>query len=708
MWYPVELTIENVASHALSTYRFQGGRVVVIQGENHDKHSGQESNGSGKSGLLEGIAVALAGVSFRKVRAAELVRNGQESLRVVMSLRNERMQLATPSSNLTQQGVTMEIERVIYANTKASKVAVRLNGEPISRLTSVDEANEFILQQLGISKEDLLNYFLVSKEKFCSFFDSPDAKKKQLINRFSGADRLDQLIPQLEVKLADMEKRVALVRESETQSRTRVNVYKEELHEAQQAKPIQERENEVNALLERSNQLETDYSEAKDEATRAEEAKSQIAEELVALGSDTSAQKMTDLNAQSEGVANEVTKLQAAVKAVEGPGSEWAADRAGLNQKRDKLNEQLREAKSTLKEVEDFEAELQKTLRGSVECPKCEHPFSLAEPGSNIEECRAELKELNEVILPAAKSAVVQAQVAISRVDNEVEEARGRMEDRRREAEAAVTTYREAHEAPLQQRAAEIRRESQAHLTKFHESNNRLAIAGNKVIGLSHKIQRLKNELGEINDKIDRLQNAPLEDLVAPLLVKLDKAQQELTRDETDHEEAKQARDKAAAWPVRLKQFKSYLANQLLDTLSGYTNLYLEKIGSDLQIELEGYRLLADRKTIKEELTAKLLRGGEDAGSFHKYSGGEKGRVDMCQILAVQHLINLNAPTGGLNLLVTDEILESVDSRGIHEMARKLDTLERNIMIVTHAGADVPFPNRILIEKRNGVSSLAA
>jgi exonuclease SbcC len=696
MWYPELLTIQNLASHELSSYQFQAGRVVVIQGENHDKHSGQESNGSGKSGLLEGLAVALAGTSFRKVRAVELVRNGQDWLRVVFAARN------------TKTAQTMEIERVIFSSSKASKVAVKLNGEPVSRLTSVDEANTFILEQLGVSKEDLLNYFLISKEKFCSFFDTADSKKKELINRFSGADRLDQVLPDLEESLAKAERAVSVTQQTEIQARTRVGVYSDELKEMQAFDRLKEREEKVAALVEQANTLEGEYGTAKDLYQQAVEVEGLINKELEALGKDTSTAKQAELTTQAQAVATAISKLQADVSAVEGPGSKWQTERADLLLKKGTLQTELETAKATRREIEDFEADLQKTIRGSVACPKCQHHFSLAEPGSDIAACRHELQELTESMLPDAKSAVVKLELAISRVDADLEVARENMEKRRFFAEEEVRSYRKQHEAPLQRRGQQIHEESQQFFTKRSEISERLSLAQYAVRSAETRKDRLKSALADVNTTLETLQNQELEDLTAPILAKLDKAQQELTKAEAAHEQAKVARDKTAAWPVRIKQFKSYLANQLLDTLSGYTNLYLEKIGSDLQIELEGYRLLADQKTIKEALTAKLLRGGEDAGSFHKYSGGEKGRVDMCQILAVQHLINLNSPTGGLNLLVTDEILESVDSRGIHEIARKLDNLDKNILLVTHAGADVPFPNRILIEKRNGVSTLAA
>ena len=48
---------------------------------------------------------------------------------------------------------------------------------------SVDAYNKYILEKLGITKDELYNNFLLSKHKYQDFLSSSDKDKKEIINR---------------------------------------------------------------------------------------------------------------------------------------------------------------------------------------------------------------------------------------------------------------------------------------------------------------------------------------------------------------------------------------------------------------------------------------------------------------------------------------------------------------------------------------------
>ena len=65
MWKAKELRLVNFISHSESKWIIVNGVATMVYGINlYD--DGQESNGSGKSALLEGFCVALLGESLRK------------------------------------------------------------------------------------------------------------------------------------------------------------------------------------------------------------------------------------------------------------------------------------------------------------------------------------------------------------------------------------------------------------------------------------------------------------------------------------------------------------------------------------------------------------------------------------------------------------------------------------------------------------------
>ena len=60
---------------------------------------------------------------------------------------------------------------------------------------------------------------------------------------------------------------------------------------------------------------------------------------------------------------------------------------------------------------------------------------------------------------------------------------------------------------------------------------------------------------------------------------------------------------------------------------------------------------------------------------FMAMSGGERGRIKLAGILAIQHLINMSLNGNGLNLLILDESLSGIDSEGTMEFVNILENI---------------------------------
>ena len=130
-------------------------------------------------------------------------------------------------------------------------------------------------------------------------------------------------------------------------------------------------------------------------------------------------------------------------------------------------------------------------------------------------------------------------------------------------------------------------------------------------------------------------------------------------------------------------------------------------MGSNIQIQLEGFTLLSDNKTIREKISCQVLMDGISKGSLGKFSEGERGKVEIATILALQKLLNLNCESGGLNLTSIDEILESISKRGLVNIVDSLKDSEQYIKLVTHVYLDKEYSDiSRVVEKNNGVSKL--
>lgn len=169
-------------------------KCYVIQGRNED-NKGQQSNGAGKTSLLDIIAVGLLGQSLtgRDLKKCVNRYSGESSFTVELQLKGEH---------------SLSITRTVYNNTRSQELVLKFDDKPVEGVPSksgvhygvdVKGGNAWILQILGISKEDLLNYFLISRLSYKGFLSSNNTDKIAVISRFSNASLVDKAIISLEV-----------------------------------------------------------------------------------------------------------------------------------------------------------------------------------------------------------------------------------------------------------------------------------------------------------------------------------------------------------------------------------------------------------------------------------------------------------------------------------------------------------------------------
>lgn len=127
-------------------------------------------------------------------------------------------------------------------------------------------------------------------------------------------------------------------------------------------------------------------------------------------------------------------------------------------------------------------------------------------------------------------------------------------------------------------------------------------------------------------------------------------------------------------------------------------------IGSDIRVSLSGFTMLKSGK-VRDKISVSLLRDGVDCGSFEKFSKGEQTRVELASILALHKLTNVNCEEGkGLNLLIFDEILDATDEQGLTNVFNALNETHITSLVVSHGNIAENYPNRLVVNKRNGVS----
>ena len=182
MWKLKSIYAKNLCAFKELDYTLEQGHTTLVFGNNQDNDS-QVSNGSGKSALIEAIAIGLTGETLRKIKMDEIINDAGNEAQVKLELNNNEL------------GKTFCITRII---SRKSPQAITVefmdadgNAESIAQ-ASVTDYNRFVLETLGLSKDDIFSNFILSKHKYSSFLSSSDRDKKDLINRFSNGIMVDE------------------------------------------------------------------------------------------------------------------------------------------------------------------------------------------------------------------------------------------------------------------------------------------------------------------------------------------------------------------------------------------------------------------------------------------------------------------------------------------------------------------------------------
>lgn len=188
MWNPISIEIHNLFAHKNSTYEFKNNTCTVIFGDNKDD-KGFSNNGAGKTTLFEAVCIALTNESLRCLKKESFINREADDCKIIFCLENSAMKMK------------LRIERQFFRGSKPAKIAIYENGELNSQIVSVNEANKRVLELIGISREDLLRYFIISQDNHYTFFTASDSEKKEIMNRITSADMVNPVIDELNERL---------------------------------------------------------------------------------------------------------------------------------------------------------------------------------------------------------------------------------------------------------------------------------------------------------------------------------------------------------------------------------------------------------------------------------------------------------------------------------------------------------------------------
>lgn len=693
MWYPVSLKITNLFSHEDSTFDFVNNQTTLVSGINKTD-SNVQSNGSGKTSILDCISISIIGEPLRNISKKEIVRNGEKSGTSILTLKN----------NILNKELMISSEINVI---KSSKVLIWENGQLNDQLKDLEakESYKYILKEIGISKEDLINYFLISKDSYQSFFLNGDVAKKEIINRFSKANTVDAVEPLMK---EDIEKLNTSITKFKTQFETNVGI-------------LTHLEEEVN-----KEKLESSIEQTRQLTIKTLEEEKDVVLKKCEEIPDLMEAKGVDINFLSETIVTRTSANEKMIRKKEGIEKEISTLEIDIDQvskeqdeleesyepKFDKLNEDIKKLQDDIEEnnqlIKDCDkdiAEIDSVLAGKIQCPKCEEEFILKDKTYDIttaivnkkefESIKQDLQDVNielESETVDLKEKIRLLKISLDKDNSSLIEKKTGFKKGLRELEVSLT---------------QIKKQISENETTLNDENKKLKTLQSELEEIESSIDKYEIQIAAFDKAIETELAKEYPDNTIETKKKIETLQQQNVELNDKIESLTSEKNLIEEWQIRFKQFKSFLANSSISAIEEMTNYFLLKMKTNLTVQIDGYRELSNKK-LKEEITTLVTRDGLNGESFSKFSGGEKARVDIACILAMQKIINLASNGGGLNLLFIDEILESVDSLALTGIVKALSELDQTIFLITHVEQNMFECNKLLVEKTNGISKIVS
>lgn len=619
MWTPKYIHIKNLFGHVDTKYEFKQGVCTVIFGENRDDDD-SDNNGAGKSTIFEGIAIALTGKSLRDIDKEVFINRHSESCEVEFYLEN---------STLNR---TLGVIRKFFRGSKSTKVEVYEDGEQNTQLVSVNEANARVIDLIGVTRDDLLRYFIISQDNRYQFFTAGDSEKKEVLNRITNADMINPILE----KLSNDKKRLSA---DSNDISSQIGTYEGKLqfYREQRAEAIALDDN--HEISEGEKQIKLN----KDKIQFASAAVEEYTKKLESIKSSADYALIGNLPDVSE-----------------------------LEEKRKKIRSKIKSLEEQESEAEQIIKDLKADISGAVECPECGHKFM---PESNydltVKQAKKLIKETEEN-LESIRDLISKKKVRLRKVNESIDEADQLEIKARRAKQNAKDAERDIEEEKknierFNKRITEIEREI-ADIKKNSRSAKIVKQCDEKIKDVEHKIRDAKKKMSTMTEELSMVEY----------------------------------------WSYYMGKngFATYLANRSVKIIEGITNSFLKKFRSSMTVEINGFKINKDG-SVREKIDVLAVYKGKYAQNFMGYSGGERSRIFLASILGIQHLINLSAHGKGLDLLLLDESLGALDSRGVVNICNILNQLGVTVMMITqNVSNDVNISNKVLVVREDEVSKI--
>ena len=666
MYRPVRLQAKNFLSFKEVDYEFQTG-ATLIQGINLTDE-GAKSNGSGKSSLQEMIYFAYIGDASRSIPMKKLIRRGEESADVELILSNGQTGLAIKRSVNLKGSSTLEI------------LENNLNGIKQISFASVADGNKLLRETIGITIDDFKNFFLVNRGNYKSFFRLSDNDKKEFIGRFSGAEKLKKVYPIIEAGIKGLENECANFMQKKSILDVKIESIKSTIHQLELSKQERHSDNRIGELGIEIRTCEQQIVELQNKI-----------QELNKISYDVQRRHFLE---KASIFSNQVSRLEniSFDNEIEGLRKFLKERDEDVSNSRRRIEDLSKEKLLILKAIQ----EIDNLITNSIQCPKCNHKFSLQDENYDEDNILNERQELIGALDELSRT-----------LDTDTCELEY-LNDMVRQIQKDISSFstKETKRIRLIRQATKDRNDCNDKLLALYqaeETNKR------KIDGFLFDIECVEKQIEEKKAEIENLENnshsAQFDKMISEREDELNGLLNEVSNLNKYWRTYNASLIRKRMWLNNFKKFYSYLTNHSLQILQDRTNIFLGQMKTSLRIQIEGFKQLQNGD-IREQISVGVLRDGVFEGLVSEFSAGEQARLEIAMALSCQSIINESCDNG-LDIFFADEVADSVDSEGLKGIIKALSNLNKTIMIVSHIYIDEMLDNDVVtVVKENGISKI--
>lgn len=615
------------------------------------------------SSMQQAVYFAITGNNYRSSVDKKLIRRGEKEAKVSLDI------------ECPIRKETLSIERILPLKG-SSKLNVSLNGKPVE-LATVKDGNNYILSWIAISPEDLKSYFLICKEYYKSFFKSSNTDKLALISRFINYDFLDGTKDIIQKELDTLSSQKLAIQSKKDRAEGSIETLKQVIEdavnfdfEADKLSRIEKRESVIKSLKEEIDSFRYEIGRAD----------KNIKENNSTLG------ELEALLKEEEKKKDQLPSTKEIQEVIESVKKELGETKANQNE--------VLEMKEELSKIHDeLKVSLRKVLvnlSGAITCPKCKHKFL------TLKDTTLEQEEKKKAKIGKQEKEVVSEMEALDKSLKEYEELISSFIQLKNEQEDEIDKIRQS--------AQEIN-------TSLYKINDDIEYAKSTISSLERKkktlSEKIESNLADIKDNEKQIKEIKKEKATKVDMSSQEKQIEDIMLSIVGYDKELSDLDallfKKKEWIGRFKSFKMYLALEQLKNIQSRANNILKAENSDLRILIEGFKTKADGD-IKEEITPYVVR--DEAENFWYYSGGERARVEIALIIAIQNMINETNRWGGLQFLSIDEITEGLSKESLYDVIEALEFIQYPILVTTHISNENAKCKTLKIIKENGVSRI--